>query len=84
MEHGIIDSDYVDNVDNDGNIGLSIKNTSEYVVEIMRGERIAQGIFFNYKITDDDNANGQRIGRNGFDRSIVGGNKRENLLRRKL
>lgn len=51
---GIVDSSYYKNPDNDGNIGICIKNTSDNNVEIKIGDRIAQGIFTNYLITDDD------------------------------
>ena len=45
---GIIDSSYYDNKDNEGNIGISIKNNSGKTYELVAGERIAQGIFINY------------------------------------
>lgn len=51
---GIIDSSYYGNPDNDGNIGISIRNlgTEDYVIK--KGERIAQGVFVDYNITSDD------------------------------
>jgi dUTP pyrophosphatase len=51
---GIIDSDYYENPNNDGNIGFSLLNTSGRGVELKAGERIMQGIFQKYFITDDD------------------------------
>lgn len=51
---GIIDSSYYENPDNDGNIGLSLLNTSGRGVEFKAGERIAQGIFKKYLVADDD------------------------------
>lgn len=59
---GIIDSDYYENPDNDGNIGFKLKNLTDKEVVIKAGERIMQGIFTKYLITDDDNANADRIG----------------------
>ena len=50
----LIDSDYVDNDSNDGNIGLCLWNTSNEVVILEAGERVCQGIFEKYQITDDD------------------------------
>ena len=47
---GIIDSSYYPR-----NIGLPLWNTSDKVVEFKKGERIAQGIFKKYLVTDDDN-----------------------------
>lgn len=51
---GIIDSDYYENPTNDGNIGISLLNTSGRGVELKAGERVMQGIFINYLTTDDD------------------------------
>lgn len=59
---GIIDSSYYSNKGNDGNIGISIVNTSGKTVELKAGERIAQGIFKKFLVTDDDNASGERVG----------------------
>ena len=50
----IIDADYVDNESNDGNIGLCLWNTSDQVVFLEAGERVCQGIFVKYQITDDE------------------------------
>lgn len=41
---GVIDADYYNNPDNDGNIGIAITNTSGTVVTIEAGDKIAQGI----------------------------------------
>lgn len=51
---GIIDSSYYNNPNNDGNIGISIKNTSGTAVTINAGDRIAQGIFVKYLTADED------------------------------
>lgn len=51
---GVIDSSYYSNEGNDGNIGLPLLNTSGRGLIIQRGERIAQGIFVNYLVADDD------------------------------
>ena len=59
---GIIDSSYFGNPDNDGNIGFRLLNLGEdpYVINV--GDRIGQGVFSKYLITDDDNATGDRLG----------------------
>ena len=57
----VIDSDYV-NSPNEGNIILAIRNTTNETVIIQPKERLAQGIFMKYLITDDDNASGERKG----------------------
>ena len=51
---GIIDSSYYNNPSNDGNIGIALKNTTDKIVEIKQGERIIQGIFVKYLVSDDD------------------------------
>lgn len=52
---GVIDSSYYGNLDNDGNIGICLKNTSDKTVVLEAGERIAQGIFKKYLVADNDN-----------------------------
>lgn len=52
----VIDCDYYENPDNDGNIGLIVKNNSNSdIVHIEADSRIAQGIFLEYKVVDGDN-----------------------------
>lgn len=63
---GVIDSSYYNNIGNDGNIGFALLNTSGVTIEIKRGERIVQGIFQKYLITDDDKPiSAERIGGTG-------------------
>lgn len=59
---GIIDSDYYENPDNDGNIGFKFKNLTGKEIIIKAGERVMQGIFTKYLITDDDAADQDRLG----------------------
>ena len=60
---GIIDSDYFHS-DNEGHIFIKITNDSneDKIVEIKAGEGFAQGIFIEYGITVDDDAQGVRNG----------------------
>lgn len=60
---GIIDSDYY-NSDNEGHIFAKITNDSysEKTVELKDGDAFMQGIFVEYGITTDDNADGIRNG----------------------
>lgn len=51
---GIVDSSYYSNEGNDGNIGIALVNTTGRSVDIKEGDRIAQGIFSKYLITDED------------------------------
>ena len=59
---GLIDSDYANNLDNDGNIGIKFRNNSDKTFTIKKGERCAQGYFFNYLLTSNDSASGSRSG----------------------
>ena len=59
---GVIDADFVDNPDNEGEISLGLLSHNDDIVHIKKGERIAQGVFHKFLITDDDNAEGKRVG----------------------
>lgn len=59
---GVIDADFVDNPDNEGEISLGLLSHNDDIVHIQKGERIAQGVFHKFLITDDDNAEDQRVG----------------------
>ena len=60
MVFGIVDADYADNKDNEGELGFLFYNLSNETVVIEKGDRLGQAIFQKYLITDDDNANGIR------------------------
>lgn len=62
---GVIDSDYADNKENDGDIGLRLRNNSPQTVEFKKGERIMQGIFVKYGTVENDVATGERKGGTG-------------------
>jgi dUTP pyrophosphatase len=51
---GNIDSSYYNNPTNDGNIGAAFYNTSGTAVHLNAGERVVQGVFSKYYVTDDD------------------------------
>ena len=59
---GVIDKDYYGNPDNDGHFMFTFYNIKEEDVEIKKGEAIGQAIFQKYLMTDDDNAEGERVG----------------------
>ena len=50
----VIDHDYYGNPTNDGHIIIALRNEGEESVEILAGERVAQGIFEKYLLADDD------------------------------
>lgn len=59
---GWIDSDYYSNENNDGNIGIFLKNISDETQRIKKGDRIAQGAFFNFLVADNGNTDNIRTG----------------------
>ena len=59
---GIIDKDYYGNPDNDGHFMFAVYNIKEDDVEVKKGECIGQAIFQKYLVTDDDDAQGERMG----------------------
>lgn len=59
---GIIDADYADNPDNEGEIFFQVINLSPYPIQLRKGDIIGQGIIKKYEITDDDAAKGDRTG----------------------
>ena len=59
---GVIDKDYYGNPDNDGHIMYAFYNVKSEPVEIKKGDIVGQAIFQKYLITDDDSAEGERVG----------------------
>jgi dUTP pyrophosphatase len=59
---GIIDSDYYNNPDNEGEILIPLYNYGEDSQFIEEGEKVAQGIFVKFEKADDDNTTMNRIG----------------------
>lgn len=60
---GVIDSTYYNNPDNEGNIIGALYNYGEETVVIEAGERVMQGVFMKYLVTDDDKPlNEERVG----------------------
>lgn len=59
---GWIDMDYYSNKENDGNIGIFLKNISDEMQVIKKGDRIAQGAFFKYLPADNGNTDNVRTG----------------------
>lgn len=59
---GIIDADYYNNPDNEGEIFLQLINLSPFNIQLHKGDVISQGIIKKYEVTDDDKAIGERLG----------------------
>ncbi|MBP2650273.1 MAG: deoxyUTP pyrophosphatase [Firmicutes bacterium] len=53
---GIIDADYYNNPGNEGHIMIAFFNHGANKVIVKKGDRIAQGIFTKYFITDGDDS----------------------------
>ncbi len=59
---GVVDSDYYGNEDNEGEIAGLFYNMKEEDIVLLKGEKMMQGVFVKYEITDNDKAEGTRIG----------------------
>lgn len=59
---GVIDSDYYNNPDNEGHMWIKFYNPTDEDYHIFIGDKIAQGIFTKFLVTDDDNADQDRTG----------------------
>lgn len=59
---GIIDADYADNPDNEGEIFFQLINLSSVPIMLRKGDVIGQGIIKPYLKTDNDTATGNRVG----------------------
>lgn len=59
---GIIDSDFYNNISDEGNISLAIRNNDSHDYIIPPKCRMAQGIIEKFYLTEDDNTEGERIG----------------------
>lgn len=62
---GVIDSDYYNNIDNDGHIMFQFINFGLLSVVINKGDRIGQGIFLPFLKVDNDTSEGERVGGHG-------------------
>ena len=59
---GVIDADYYENADNDGEIMAKLDNHGDEAVELKRGDSFMQGIFVKYFVTDGDTTEAVRQG----------------------
>lgn len=68
---GIIDADYVDNPKNEGEIFIQMINLGLHDMTIKKGERIGQGIFMPFLVTDDDQKQIKKTRQGGFGSSGI-------------
>ena len=59
---GIIDADYYNNIENEGHIFIKMQNEGNETVYLKKSDRVAQGIFQKYYITDFDQVDKIREG----------------------
>ena len=59
---GLVDADYYNNPDNEGEIAFAFKNTKSEPVTLQPGEKLGQGMFVSYFTTIDDNVEKERQG----------------------
>ncbi|MGI6781498.1 MAG: dUTP diphosphatase [Acholeplasmataceae bacterium] len=60
---GVVDADYYNNKENEGHLMVPLYNFSDVPVLVKKGERVSQGIFVKYGVTEDDEvSNNKRIG----------------------
>ena len=59
---GVIDADYYNNPDNEGEIYFQLINLAPFAIQLKRGDKIGQGIFHKFETTEDDAAIGERVG----------------------
>ena len=59
---GVIDADYYGNESNDGHFYFQYFNFQDHDIQVKKGDIIGQVIFQKYLTTDDDNAEGERLG----------------------
>ena len=59
---GIIDADYYNNPDNEGEMFFQLINLSPFPIKLQKGDIIGQGIIHRFDTTEDDAAVGKRVG----------------------
>lgn len=59
---GVIESDYYNNLSNEGHMFISLQNHGEEDYEIKKGDAYVQGIFTKFLTTDNDKATDKRTG----------------------
>ena len=74
---GIIESDYYNNLDNEGHMWICLQNHGDKEYIINKGDAYVQGIFVKFLTTDDDKADAVRTGGIGSTNKKKEGNENE-------
>lgn len=59
---GVVDSDYYNNAQNEGEIAGLFYNMGEQNIILKKGDKLMQGVFVKYLTVKDDDATGTRTG----------------------
>lgn len=59
---GVVDADYYNNIDNEGEIFFQVINLSPFPILLKKGDTIGQGVIRQYEVVSDDKAVGGRVG----------------------
>ena len=59
---GVIDCDYYNNPDNEGEVGFCFLNRTNETVVLQKGEKLGQCMFTKFAIADNDISGGKRTG----------------------
>lgn len=51
---GVIDSDYYNNIDNEGHMWIKLQNEGDKDYVVKKGDAICQGVFTKYLVVDDE------------------------------
>lgn len=59
---GVVDSDYYNNPDNEGEIGFLFYNIFPWKITLKKGDKLGQGVFMKFLKADGDSQKSERIG----------------------
>lgn len=59
---GVIDQDYYNNPDNEGEIFFQVINLLPFAIQLKKGDKIGQGIISTYGVTENDEVFNKRTG----------------------
>lgn len=62
---GIIDSDFYNNIDNEGHLWFALQNHGDKVFKVNAGEGFGQGVFLKYYCVDEEVIENERTGWSG-------------------